>query len=207
MRGRVKREIPDETRLPAASSEQDSHVWKSGSDPAGVLHAALCTAYRSDGLPLSHTQASPQWQVSVSFMVAYVQALAACRATAVRLSVMQLYVHADLVYTVKRHGGNTARLARRSDEALEVRKSAARIALPLLDLGRADNIPPGTRLGSLIAAANPTKGNNVDGDELTAELIPRDGHARMRRRNRGLQRRRRRGSNLVGSRVPVPART
>ncbi|KAJ8866017.1 hypothetical protein PR048_033541 [Dryococelus australis] len=36
----------------------------------------------------------------------------------------------------ERHDGNTARLARRSDEALEVRVSVARIALSLLDLGR-----------------------------------------------------------------------
>ncbi|KAJ8866074.1 hypothetical protein PR048_033598 [Dryococelus australis] len=35
----------------------------------------------------------------------------------------------------RRHGGNTARLARRSDEALEVRVSVARIAPSLLDLG------------------------------------------------------------------------
>ncbi|KAJ8888497.1 hypothetical protein PR048_007988 [Dryococelus australis] len=43
----------------------------------------------------------------------------------------------DLVYTVQRHEGNTARLARRSDDALEVRVSVGRIAPSLLDLGRA----------------------------------------------------------------------
>ncbi|KAJ8872668.1 hypothetical protein PR048_026279 [Dryococelus australis] len=40
-----------------------------------------------------------------------------------------------LIYTVQRHDGNTARLARRSDEALEVRVSVARITFSLLDLG------------------------------------------------------------------------
>ncbi|KAJ8868929.1 hypothetical protein PR048_030470 [Dryococelus australis] len=43
----------------------------------------------------------------------------------------------DLICTVQRHDGNTARLARRSDEALGVRASVARIAPSLLDLGRA----------------------------------------------------------------------
>ncbi|KAJ8897995.1 hypothetical protein PR048_003355 [Dryococelus australis] len=43
----------------------------------------------------------------------------------------------DLTCTVQRHGGNTVRLARRSDEALEVRVSVARIAPSLLDLGGA----------------------------------------------------------------------
>ncbi|KAJ8866097.1 hypothetical protein PR048_033621 [Dryococelus australis] len=42
-----------------------------------------------------------------------------------------------LVYTVQRHGGNTARLARRSDVTLEVRVNVARIAPSLLYLGRA----------------------------------------------------------------------
>ncbi|KAJ8894291.1 hypothetical protein PR048_006906 [Dryococelus australis] len=53
---------------------------------AVLLHAALgAAACLSDELPLSHTQASPQRQVSLrEFRVAYVQALAACRATAVR---------------------------------------------------------------------------------------------------------------------------
>ncbi|KAJ8888099.1 hypothetical protein PR048_007586 [Dryococelus australis] len=46
-----------------------------------------------------------------------------------------------LVYTVKRHDGNTARLARRSDEALGVRVSVVRIALSLLDLGLAEEYP------------------------------------------------------------------
>ncbi|KAJ8890931.1 hypothetical protein PR048_010440 [Dryococelus australis] len=40
----------------------------------------------------------------------------------------------DLVYAAKRQDGNTARLARRSDEALGVRVSVARIAPSLLDL-------------------------------------------------------------------------
>ncbi|KAJ8875088.1 hypothetical protein PR048_022979 [Dryococelus australis] len=38
---------------------------------------------------------------------------------------------------IQRYDGNTARLARRSDEALDVRVSVARIAPSLLDLGRA----------------------------------------------------------------------
>ncbi|KAJ8870790.1 hypothetical protein PR048_027089 [Dryococelus australis] len=42
---------------------------------------------------------------------------------------------AYLVYTVKRHDGNTARIARRSDEELGVRVSVARIAPSLLDHG------------------------------------------------------------------------
>ncbi|KAJ8868298.1 hypothetical protein PR048_029814 [Dryococelus australis] len=42
----------------------------------------------------------------------------------------------DLNCTVQRYDGNTARLARRSDEALEVRVTVARIAPSLLDLGR-----------------------------------------------------------------------
>ncbi|KAJ8866335.1 hypothetical protein PR048_032178 [Dryococelus australis] len=45
-------------------------------------------------------------------------------------------------YTIQRHDGNTARLARRSDEALGVRVSVARIAPSLLDLGRATTSPP-----------------------------------------------------------------
>ncbi|KAJ8897528.1 hypothetical protein PR048_002875 [Dryococelus australis] len=44
---------------------------------------------------------------------------------------------ADIICTVQRHDGNTARLARRSDEALGVRVTVARIAPSLLDLGRA----------------------------------------------------------------------
>ncbi|KAJ8867936.1 hypothetical protein PR048_031745 [Dryococelus australis] len=43
----------------------------------------------------------------------------------------------NLIRTVQRHDGNTADLARRSDEALGVRESVARIARSLLDLGRA----------------------------------------------------------------------
>ncbi|KAJ8881180.1 hypothetical protein PR048_017653 [Dryococelus australis] len=43
---------------------------------------------------------------------------------------------ADLICTVQRYDGNTARLARRSDEALGVRVSVARIASSLFDLGR-----------------------------------------------------------------------
>ncbi|KAJ8868666.1 hypothetical protein PR048_030205 [Dryococelus australis] len=42
---------------------------------------------------------------------------------------------ADLICTVQRHDGNAARLARKSDEALGVRVSVARIASSLLDLG------------------------------------------------------------------------
>ncbi|KAJ8894538.1 hypothetical protein PR048_007195 [Dryococelus australis] len=42
---------------------------------------------------------------------------------------------------VQRHGGNTARLACTSDEALEVRGSVARIAPSLLDLGRGGGGP------------------------------------------------------------------
>ncbi|KAJ8895983.1 hypothetical protein PR048_001324 [Dryococelus australis] len=45
--------------------------------------------------------------------------------------------HDTTTPTRHRHGGNTARLARRSDEALEVRVSVARIAQSLLHLGRA----------------------------------------------------------------------
>ncbi|KAJ8876067.1 hypothetical protein PR048_023975 [Dryococelus australis] len=41
-----------------------------------------------------------------------------------------------LIYTVQRNDGNTARLARRSDEALGARASVACIAPSLLDLGR-----------------------------------------------------------------------
>ncbi|KAJ8880216.1 hypothetical protein PR048_016682 [Dryococelus australis] len=44
---------------------------------------------------------------------------------------------ADLICTVQDHDGNTARLARRSDEALALRVSVARIAPSHLDLGRA----------------------------------------------------------------------
>ncbi|KAJ8882774.1 hypothetical protein PR048_014588 [Dryococelus australis] len=44
--------------------------------------------------------------------------------------------------STKRYDGNTARLARRSDEALGVRVSVARIAPSLLDLERADYSPP-----------------------------------------------------------------
>ncbi|KAJ8881951.1 hypothetical protein PR048_018438 [Dryococelus australis] len=44
---------------------------------------------------------------------------------------------ADLIYTVQRYDGNTARLARRSDEALGVRVTVACIAPSLLDRGRA----------------------------------------------------------------------
>ncbi|KAJ8869569.1 hypothetical protein PR048_028560 [Dryococelus australis] len=43
----------------------------------------------------------------------------------------------DLICTVQRYDGNTARLARRSDEALGVRVTVARIAPSLVDLGRA----------------------------------------------------------------------
>ncbi|KAJ8869180.1 hypothetical protein PR048_030750 [Dryococelus australis] len=46
----------------------------------------------------------------------------------------------DLICTEKRHDGNTARLARRSDEALGVRVSVARIAPSLLDLGRSRHV-------------------------------------------------------------------
>ncbi|KAJ8898284.1 hypothetical protein PR048_003644 [Dryococelus australis] len=46
-----------------------------------------------------------------------------------------------LTCTVQHHEGNIARLARRSDEALEVRVSVARIAPSLLDLGR--GVPTG----------------------------------------------------------------
>ncbi|KAJ8895990.1 hypothetical protein PR048_001331 [Dryococelus australis] len=47
----------------------------------------------------------------------------------------------NLIYTAKEHDGNTAHLARRSDEALGVRVSVARIAPSLLDLGR--GVPTG----------------------------------------------------------------
>ncbi|KAJ8894902.1 hypothetical protein PR048_000209 [Dryococelus australis] len=43
--------------------------------------------------------------------------------------------------TIQRYGGNTARLARRSDEALGVRVSVARMTLSLLDLGQ--DVPTG----------------------------------------------------------------
>ncbi|KAJ8871873.1 hypothetical protein PR048_028213 [Dryococelus australis] len=54
-------------------------------------------------------------------------------------SAMEPRVFCEIVVcanTQQRHGGNTARLARRSDEALGVRVSVARIAPSLLDLGR-----------------------------------------------------------------------
>ncbi|KAJ8880706.1 hypothetical protein PR048_017176 [Dryococelus australis] len=44
----------------------------------------------------------------------------------------------DLICAVQRYDGNTARIARRSDEILRVHVSVARIAPSLLDLGRAD---------------------------------------------------------------------
>ncbi|KAJ8875207.1 hypothetical protein PR048_023102 [Dryococelus australis] len=50
---------------------------------------------------------------------------------------------ANLVCTVQRHDENTARIAHRCDEALEVRVSIARIAPWLLDLGR--GVPTGVR--------------------------------------------------------------
>ncbi|KAJ8897579.1 hypothetical protein PR048_002928 [Dryococelus australis] len=48
----------------------------------------------------------------------------------------------DLICTVQRHDGNIARLARRSNEALGVRVSVARIAPSFLDLGRGFTSPP-----------------------------------------------------------------
>ncbi|KAJ8878611.1 hypothetical protein PR048_019192 [Dryococelus australis] len=69
----------------------------------------------------------------------------------------------NLVCTVQRYGGNTARLARRSDEALGLRVIVARIAPSLLDLGRA------TTFGG---EAEPYIGNrypNNGGRNLSAE--------------------------------------
>ncbi|KAJ8891826.1 hypothetical protein PR048_004380 [Dryococelus australis] len=50
---------------------------------------------------------------------------------------VKLFARKRLSRTEQRHDGNTARHARRSDEALGVRVSVARIAPSLLDLGRA----------------------------------------------------------------------
>ncbi|KAJ8884906.1 hypothetical protein PR048_011102 [Dryococelus australis] len=50
------------------------------------------------------------------------------------LGIVQEYA-ADLICTVQHHGGNTARLARRRDEALGMRVSVAHIAPSLLHLG------------------------------------------------------------------------
>ncbi|KAJ8875977.1 hypothetical protein PR048_023885 [Dryococelus australis] len=55
-----------------------------------------------------------------------------------------------------RHDGNTARLARRSDEALGVRVSVARIAPSLLDLGRADARPRSRSEGAIRATLTRT---------------------------------------------------
>ncbi|KAJ8890253.1 hypothetical protein PR048_009761 [Dryococelus australis] len=53
----------------------------------------------------------------------------------------------DIIYTVQRHDGNTARLSCRSDEALGVRVSIAHITPSLLDLGR--GVPTGPLLWHL----------------------------------------------------------
>ncbi|KAJ8877539.1 hypothetical protein PR048_021994 [Dryococelus australis] len=47
----------------------------------------------------------------------------------------------SILTSLQSHDGNTARLARRSDEALDVRVSVARIAFSLVDLGRGGSIP------------------------------------------------------------------
>ncbi|KAJ8891737.1 hypothetical protein PR048_004272 [Dryococelus australis] len=58
--------------------------------------------------------------------------------SALKTSMLRAAQISSLAHKVaSRHGGNTARLARRSDEALGVRVSVARIAPSLLDLGRA----------------------------------------------------------------------
>ncbi|KAJ8876052.1 hypothetical protein PR048_023960, partial [Dryococelus australis] len=57
-------------------------------------------------------------------------------ASALRDASRELGKILDPIYTVQRHDGNTARLARRSDEALGARVSVARIAPSRLDLGR-----------------------------------------------------------------------
>ncbi|KAJ8870195.1 hypothetical protein PR048_029211 [Dryococelus australis] len=46
------------------------------------------------------------------------------------------HIESEELRSSRRHDGNTARLARKSDEALEVRVSVVRIAPSLLDLGR-----------------------------------------------------------------------
>ncbi|KAJ8877773.1 hypothetical protein PR048_022229 [Dryococelus australis] len=60
--------------------------------------------------------------------------LVAAHRIATHRSIVEL-ASGDLICTVQRYGGNTARHARRSDEALGVRVSVARIAPSLLDLG------------------------------------------------------------------------
>ncbi|KAJ8870601.1 hypothetical protein PR048_029624 [Dryococelus australis] len=61
-----------------------------------------------------------------------------------------------LICTVQRHGGNTARLARRSDEALEVRVSVARITPSLLDLNRGGGGHPTLNKTEILRQTKPT---------------------------------------------------
>ncbi|KAJ8867306.1 hypothetical protein PR048_031107 [Dryococelus australis] len=99
--GRAKREIPEKTHRPAASS---------GTIP-------ICENPGSPWWEASRLTAQPPWPHRQSNeLTTDVRSLVAYR------------------LTVRRHDGNTARLARRSDVALGVHVSVARIAPSLFDL-------------------------------------------------------------------------
>ncbi|KAJ8879931.1 hypothetical protein PR048_020552 [Dryococelus australis] len=92
-------------------------------DKPGTDRRPQCEIARPDG-PTHGLSASRLLRCAPGDAALYVRA-------SVALSVHSLLCH---FASVQRHGGNTARLARRSDEALVVRVIVARIAPSLLDL-------------------------------------------------------------------------
>ncbi|KAJ8867550.1 hypothetical protein PR048_031352 [Dryococelus australis] len=71
-----------------------------------------------------------------------------------------------------RYDGNTPRLVRRSDEALEVRVSVARIAPSLLDFGRAASPEKeGAAVAERFACSPPTKANRVQSPAVSLRIF------------------------------------
>ncbi|KAJ8884324.1 hypothetical protein PR048_016181 [Dryococelus australis] len=122
-----KWEIPEKTRQPAATygtiTTCENPMTRPGIEP---------------GLPWwegSVLIAQPPWPLNL-------------RKKSLLLPAYVLTDAPNITCTVQRHDGNTARLARRNDETLGVRVSVARIAPPLLDLGR--GVPTGVLGGSTV---------------------------------------------------------
>ncbi|KAJ8876799.1 hypothetical protein PR048_021246 [Dryococelus australis] len=87
-------------------------------------------------------------------------------------SAMDLHIFCEIVVsanTVQLHVGNTARLARRSDEVLGVRVSVARIAPSLLDLGR--RVPTGVNPALKCSTTESNRSRWLDAPLLLLVLV------------------------------------
>ncbi|KAJ8875322.1 hypothetical protein PR048_023217 [Dryococelus australis] len=108
------------------------NAWYSRSERSGVVSLAHTQHARHVPRKLSG-ETDP-----VLVLVTTLESVLGCTggACAVLICLSELPI-SPLLNELQRHGGNTARLARRSDETLGVRVSVVRIAPSLLDLGRA----------------------------------------------------------------------